>query len=155
MATTKKQDKTMTYAIGGLVAFILLLIIGGYAYSSMTKSKAIKKTPVAPQASQVTDDSATRITALQAQAEATAKENAVKVDALTKNVENLTQQNQQLQAQLSKNAQTASVEKVKVKRPTVKIIYPKQPVDDGSIATVGKRKWLPSGESVLVTTTTK
>lgn len=155
MATAKKQDKTMTYAIGGLIAFILLLVIGGFAYSSMKKTKTIKKTPVAPQVTQVTDDSATRIAELQSQAEATAKENAAKVDALNKNVETLTQQNQQLQAQLSKNAQTASVEKVKVKRPTVKIIYPKQPVDDGSIATVGKRKWLPSGESILVTTTTK
>ena len=154
MATAKKQDKTMTYAIGGLIAFILLLVIGGFAYSSMKKTKTIKKTPVAPQVSQVADDSATRIAELQAKAEATAKENATKVDVLTKNVDNLTQQNQQLQAQLSKNAQV-TVDTVKVKRPTAKIIYPKQPVDDGSMATVGKRKWLPSGESVLVTTTTK
>lgn len=152
MVTAKKQDKTMTYAIGGLVAFILLLAIGGFAYSSMNKSKPVKKTPVDPQASQVTDNSAGRIAELQAQAEATAKENAVKVEALTKNVDSLTQQNQQLQTQLSKSAQVTT-DIVKVKRPTAKIVYPKQPMEDGSMATVGKRKWLQTGESVLVTTT--
>ena len=153
MATAKKQDKTMLFMMLGLGLMILLFIIGGIYYNSAAKKKAIKKTPVAPQAqvTQVDDSANARVAELQTQLEASNKDSTEKITALSKNVDELTQQKAQLEAKLRAAENTKDV--VQVKRPSVKITYPKQQIDDGSMATVGQRKWLPTGESVLVTNT--